>query len=276
VTCETAAAPPLEAAGPAAYGFDALRTGRILLVEDIEANQEIARAVLESAGHTIDVAGDGFEALRALRTREYDLVLMDVQMPGMDGLTATRRIRELPGPVRNIPIIAMTANVLPEQVAEFRACGMNDHIGKPFQRKDLYAMVDRWLPEFMVIETSSAPSPAPAVSPVLDREVYDDLAGLLGPAKLGELLAKLEARLLASLQAGAPADMPALAQQAHSLISQAGMLGFTPLSDVCRDLETACIEGAAVTDLLNEARAARDAALQEITVLRGSSAQSAA
>ncbi|HEV2559458.1 MAG TPA: ATP-binding protein [Microvirga sp.] len=276
VACETTEAPAVEAAGPAAYGFDALRTGRILLVEDIEANQEIARAVLEGAGHSVEVAGDGFEALRALRTREYDLVLMDVQMPGMDGLTATRRIRELPGPVRNIPIIAMTANVLPEQVAEFRACGMNDHIGKPFQRKDLYAMIDRWLPEFMVVETVPAASLAPAATATLDREVYEDLAGLLGPEKLSDHLAKLEARLLASLQTAAAADMPALAQQAHSLISQAGMLGFTTLSDVCRDLETACIEGAAITDLLARARAARDAALQEIGALRGSAAQSAA
>jgi CheY-like chemotaxis protein len=69
---------------------------------------------------------------------------MDIQMPGMDGITATEHIRALPHPARNLPILAMTANVLPQQVAQFRSAGMNDHIGKPFKRDELYAAVKRW------------------------------------------------------------------------------------------------------------------------------------
>ncbi|HEX2136429.1 MAG TPA: ATP-binding protein [Microvirga sp.] len=117
---------------------------RILLAEDVEINQEIARAVLEAAGHTVDVVSDGAQAVTAVQNRPYDLVLMDVQMPVMDGVTATQHIRALEGPVRDIPIIGMTANVYAEQIASFLSAGMNDHVGKPFDSAALYATIDRW------------------------------------------------------------------------------------------------------------------------------------
>jgi CheY-like chemotaxis protein len=119
--------------------------GRILLVEDNEINQEIARGVLQAAGHEVDVASDGIEAIAAVQAKTYDLVLMDVQMPGMDGITATKTIRVLPHAARDLPILAMTANVLPQQVEEFRAAGMDDHVGKPFRRDELHLAIDRWL-----------------------------------------------------------------------------------------------------------------------------------
>jgi PAS domain S-box-containing protein len=117
---------------------------RILLAEDVEINQEIARSVLESAGHQVDIVSDGAEAVMAVQSRAYDLVLMDVQMPIMDGVTATRRIRALPGQVGQIPVVAMTANVFAEQIAAFKEAGMNDHLGKPFKREELNAVVRRW------------------------------------------------------------------------------------------------------------------------------------
>jgi signal transduction histidine kinase/ActR/RegA family two-component response regulator len=116
----------------------------ILLAEDNEINQEIARTVLEAAGHQVDVVSDGAAAVKAVKAGEYDLVLMDVQMPVMDGLTATRQIRALDPRARSTPIIAMTANVLPQQVALFRNSGLDDHIGKPFKREELYAVIERW------------------------------------------------------------------------------------------------------------------------------------
>ncbi|MBX9931375.1 MAG: PAS domain S-box protein [Methylobacterium sp.] len=116
---------------------------QILLVEDVEINQELARAVLERGGHEVDIATNGFEAVAAVYARRYDLILMDVQMPGMDGITATRHIRMMERPDAAIPIIAMTANVMPAQVAEFRAAGMNDHVGKPFRREELFAAIHR-------------------------------------------------------------------------------------------------------------------------------------
>ena len=121
-------------------------TGRILLVEDVEINQELARLVLEAAGHTVEVVADGAAAVMAVDDGAFDLVLMDVQMPGMDGITATKMIRRLKGPSANVPVIAMTANVLPAEVRQFREAGMDDHVGKPFDRAILYDTIARWLP----------------------------------------------------------------------------------------------------------------------------------
>lgn len=121
-------------------------TGHILLVEDVAINQELARLVLEAVGHTVDVVADGAAAVMAVEDGAFDLVLMDVQMPGMDGITATRMIRRLKGPSANVPVIAMTANVLPAEVRRFSEAGMDDHVGKPFDRAVLYATIARWLP----------------------------------------------------------------------------------------------------------------------------------
>ena len=113
----------------------------------MELNQEIAVAMLEGAGHRVDVAADGAEAVRMAGEKHYDLILMDIQMPVMDGITATQKIRAMTGDNGAIPIVAMTANVLPEEVARFRAAGMNGHIGKPINLGDLVAEVDRWTTE---------------------------------------------------------------------------------------------------------------------------------
>ncbi len=115
----------------------------ILLAEDNAINQDIARAVLEACGHWVDVVGDGDAALAAVQAKAYDLIFMDVQMPVMDGLTAARRIRDLAGPARNVPIVAMTANVLPAQLAACRGAGMDDHVGKPFLQHELQAAIAR-------------------------------------------------------------------------------------------------------------------------------------
>jgi CheY-like chemotaxis protein len=120
--------------------------GRILLAEDVEINREIARSILQKAGYEVDAVSDGAEAIRALQQRPYDLVLMDVQMPVMDGIEATQHIRSAAGPAGHTPIIAMTANVYAEQIASFRRAGMDDHVGKPFRREDLLTAIERWLP----------------------------------------------------------------------------------------------------------------------------------
>jgi PAS domain S-box-containing protein len=116
----------------------------ILVVEDIELNQEIAVAMLEGAGHYVEVADNGAEAVRMIRDKSYDLILMDIQMPVMDGVTATKTIRAMKGDAGRVPIIAMTANVLPDEVRRFFAAGMNGHIRKPVDRNDLIVAVDRF------------------------------------------------------------------------------------------------------------------------------------
>lgn len=121
---------------------------RILLVEDNEINQEVARALLQRAGLHCDLAENGSEAVRMVRTTPYDLVLMDVYMPVMDGLHATREIRRYLSRHalgKHLPIIAMTAVTLPENVDEMIAAGMDDHIAKPFNLAVLRKKLSRWL-----------------------------------------------------------------------------------------------------------------------------------
>jgi two-component system, sensor histidine kinase and response regulator len=118
---------------------------RVLLVEDNHINREVTVELLKAVGLTVDVACDGHEAVAHAGLRRYDLVLMDVQMPGLDGLEATRRIRTLAGHGAT-PIVAMTASAFSEDRAACLAAGMNDHIGKPFDPHDLMDVVAHWLP----------------------------------------------------------------------------------------------------------------------------------
>jgi signal transduction histidine kinase/CheY-like chemotaxis protein/HPt (histidine-containing phosphotransfer) domain-containing protein len=256
-------------------GAGGLRSASILLVEDIEANHILARAVLESQGHRVDVAENGQEAIDAVRSKSYDLVLMDIQMPGMDGLTATRRIRDLPGPERDLPIIAMTANVLPDQIEEFRKAGMNDHVGKPFDREQLYTVIDRWISEFVIVEANPPePDRHEDQDVVLDQAVFDDLCALLGTEKLSEMLRKL-GQQLAELDPGA-GDPAEVARIAHRLVSQTGMLGFMELSNACSRLEESLlVERKSVPGVADHFSAARARAMEEISRLRGASARAA-
>jgi signal transduction histidine kinase len=132
----------LAAAGPAwaAPGDGA----RVLVVEDNAVNQEVARASLERMGLAVEVAADGAQAVARSRDTEYDLILMDLQMPGMDGFEATRAIRALPRHVHT-PVVAMTANAFDEDRQRCRDAGMDDYIGKPVSYAALQAMVRRWV-----------------------------------------------------------------------------------------------------------------------------------
>jgi CheY-like chemotaxis protein/HPt (histidine-containing phosphotransfer) domain-containing protein len=257
-------------AGISAAASDSLpapRRARILLAEDVEVNQEIARAVLESAGHTVDVVSDGSEAIMAVQENAYDLILMDVQMPVVDGVMATHRIRELDGPARDVPIIAMTANVLPEQVAKFRRAGMSGHVGKPFKREELYEAIDRALHP-KEPDAPAVPPAAPAAS--LVSEILGNLREIMGQAGVGRLLERLEARLnevLVELP-GSPEDRQALARDAHTLVSACGMLGFLPLSDLFRELEEACLQDGDLAPILQRVETAMTAALGEIAALK--------
>jgi hypothetical protein len=110
---------------------------RVLVVEDNATNQLVARSVLAKFDVSPDFAGNGLEAIEAVRRKSYDVILMDVHMPEMDGLEATKAIRSLKGPAANVPIVALTANAFTRDIDECRAAGMNAHIGKPFRREEL-------------------------------------------------------------------------------------------------------------------------------------------
>ena len=119
---------------------------RVLLVEDNDINQEVARELLESVGLVVDVAENGAEAVDRVRAESYDLIFMDLQMPVMGGIEATRKIREMPQG-RGTPILAMTANAFPEDRRECLNAGMNDHVAKPVEVRELYAALARWITE---------------------------------------------------------------------------------------------------------------------------------
>jgi signal transduction histidine kinase/CheY-like chemotaxis protein len=117
---------------------------RVLLAEDNKTNQMVARQFLEKLGHRVQVAGDGREAVAAAEAEAFDLVLMDIHMPEMDGLSAARAIRAMGGPWSDIPIIALTANVMAGIVEQCKAAGMNDYLAKPYRLGALNAMLRRW------------------------------------------------------------------------------------------------------------------------------------
>jgi PAS domain S-box-containing protein len=210
-----------------------LRTGRrLLLAEDVPLNQDLARAILERAGHAVDVVSDGAAAVAAVQANDYDLVLMDVQMPGMDGLSATRQIRAFDSEASRVPIVALTANVLPHQVAEFRATGMDDHIGKPFRRDALLAVVDRW---------TSGSSARGETRASVDHAVFEDLKEMVGHERMVGLLTMLAEELANRFGPSSHArDREQIAGDAHAMVSAASMVGFVSLADLCREVEAAC------------------------------------
>ncbi len=116
---------------------------RILVAEDNAVNQILIRALLEQLGHDCDVVADGAEALRQVQATAYDLVLMDVQMPALDGLAATRAIRALGGTTAGVPIVAMTANAMAEDRTQCLEAGMDDYVTKPIDRAQLAAAIER-------------------------------------------------------------------------------------------------------------------------------------
>jgi signal transduction histidine kinase/CheY-like chemotaxis protein/HPt (histidine-containing phosphotransfer) domain-containing protein len=139
--------------------LSALRGRHVLLAEDNLINQEVARELLEDAGMKVDVAGDGVKALAMASQTAYDLILMDIQMPRMDGITATREIRRLPERV-SVPILAMTANAFKEDRAQCLDAGMNDHVAKPVDPDRLFSALLQWLPATRTAQQDAATPPS--------------------------------------------------------------------------------------------------------------------
>lgn len=137
--------PLRKSAAPAAAS--AQNRGRVLIVEDNPINQRVAVILANKLGFVADVAGDGSEALNMVRNQEYTLILMDCQMPVMDGFEATKAIRALDRPISRVPIIAVTANVMEGQRDKCLAAGMNDYLPKPINKDVLRKAVDKWIPQ---------------------------------------------------------------------------------------------------------------------------------
>lgn len=142
-----------------------VRGAYLLLVEDNEINQQVARELLESFGIKVAMAENGEEAIARLKEEPFDGVLMDMQMPVMDGITATREIRKNPA-LANLPIIALTANVYVSEQNAFLAAGMNDHIGKPLDPDRLIATLAKWIHPARLADNSPPPPTATASAPM--------------------------------------------------------------------------------------------------------------
>jgi len=169
-----------DAAAPTVQ-LDGMRSLRILLAEDNKVNQLLATSLLTKAGHRVDVAANGIEAVHAVVHREYDVVLMDMQMPEMDGLEATRRIRALPAEVSQIPIVAMTANAMVEDRIRCEQAGMNGYVSKPIDVAVLMREIARCTgqdPDAVGADWSHR-KPSPAAEPALTVEAENALAELI-------------------------------------------------------------------------------------------------
>jgi signal transduction histidine kinase/DNA-binding response OmpR family regulator len=228
-------------AAPAATIDELPPTGaRILVVDDSPMNQMLTQALLQKAGNTVDLANDGAQAVAAVMRGRYDMVLMDMQMPSMDGIEATKRIRAMGGPLATLPIIALSASVLPSELERCRAAGMNDHVAKPIDRRVLLAAVSRWL---RASERPTAPValPPPEVR-VLDHEVLDENETLIGHDEMVALAHGFQDQLAERLavMTAETSELKVIAQQAHDLISLAGNFGLSELCAYCRAIELAC------------------------------------
>ena len=261
----------VEVRTPALVASAPQRAGRILLVEDIEINQRLAVALLESAGHAIDIASNGAEAVKAASEGVYDLILMDVQMPIMDGMTATRAIRASDAPGRGVTIVAMTANVFPEQIEAFRVAGMDDHVAKPLNRSQLHATVTKWLnraPDVTKAEEAVSAVFEPTGS--FDVATFERLSLYMGRVKLDDILSRFEASLPWRFSGGdeGPEAVRRWMADAHVVLSVAGMTGFSDLAGHCRSLQSAPPGSAVFWASLGAARAARDDAVRTLASLR--------
>jgi signal transduction histidine kinase/ligand-binding sensor domain-containing protein/CheY-like chemotaxis protein len=229
-------------------GMLTLLSGRILIVEDQPLNREVAIGMLTSLGLEVETAHHGQQALDILQTRSFDAILMDCEMPVMDGFSATAAVRRREPDGIHVPIIALTADVTSDGRAACLAAGMDDHLAKPFRREALHAMLVRWLGgnPLRSLVSAASPAPAPANEPTLDAATLDALRAL--PKRgakdmlmhIGELYLVdsrgLVAAIEQSLGAGNAAD---LARAAHAWRSYNGNVGAHGLARLCRDLEDA-------------------------------------
>jgi PAS domain S-box-containing protein len=211
----------LPAAGPL------LLTGkRILVVDDVDLNRELMLAMLSKYDCMVEVAEDGAAALKALEAQRFDLILMDCQMPVMDGFAATRAIRQQTGPAAKMPIVALTASAQPEHLARCRAAGMNEHLTKPLNPHALEVVLQLYLGNAVPSETLREPEVAPHAKPSL-RERY--------AVRRAATLQALDAMI--RVGRFTDRELSEMATLAHNLAGTAGMFGEAELGDAAAALE---------------------------------------
>jgi len=241
---------------------------RVLVAEDNPVNQEVAVGLLRSSGHEVDVVADGHAAVEAVRAGTYDVVLMDLHMPGLDGIEATRAIRRLPGATGALPVIALSASAMRDAAERALAAGMNGQLIKPIDPAALAAALADYVPR------TNAGASAPSRAGVIDEEHLRLLVESLGPEKVEELVIELPKHARPQrerlLEAQAAGDLAGMRAAAHVLAGMAASLGLTALSELTGAIEEACLEGQAdrVTALCDRLDPSIDAALARLRALQ--------
>ncbi len=235
---------------------------RILIAEDHPINQRLVSIILGRQGHTTDIVSTGLEAIHAVQRCPYDVILMDMQMPLMDGPTAAAAIRGLAGPVSRTPIIALTANVLPQQKEQCLASGMDGVLTKPIDTDELLATVAR-----VVSESRRSQLVDPSTGSTLDHARLSNLRQNIGDHAFRDLMHAVPEEALRSLKAAKHAfdknDAGRLRQIGHDLKGFAGNYGALHVAGLARQLEQIdTLHG--VADILNRLEQATDCATEQI------------
>ncbi len=233
---------------------------RVLLVEDNDVNRKVALANLERLGCRVTSSVNGLEALAQIEAKRFDIVLMDCQMPVMDGLTATRRLRELEEQHgwSRLPVVAMTAFVTPAEIQRCLDAGMDGHLGKPFKPEMLTQVLTHYamqsIPDTDVDLAKALSIPEPDQPPVLCDDMVESLHEMLGDevATVFELFIEQMPALLDDINRGiASGDLAAVKAAAHTLKGSASSLGALQLAALSEQLQSA--QHADVTDLRQQA-----------------------
>ncbi|MBV9251795.1 MAG: PAS-domain containing protein [Acetobacteraceae bacterium] len=246
---------------------------RILLAEDILANQVVTATLLRRQGHLVDVAFNGEEALLAASCQPYDLIFMDIFMPGIGGLEVARRMRGMSGPAAATPIIALTANVSPEDQLLFQAAGMNGVLAKPVSLTELLDVLACHVWKGVRADgasSASCESVAPAGIPVLSQERIEELRTNFPPGSLSRLveecLVELRTRLVALRRAILSGAMADVASHSHAMVGMAAGYGMAALEARLRAMMRAGTDPAAISalaDALDADVAQTEAALRQ-------------
>jgi PAS domain S-box-containing protein len=247
-------APPVAAAQIIDHSLARRVPMHILVVEDSDINRKLALGMLRKFGYTPDVAQDGAEAVEMVRQQRYDLVFMDLQMPVMDGLEATRHILAMLPPNRRPRIVAMTANALPADRQRCLDAGMDDYIAKPILPVSVQQLIERWAPQ-------RAGGGAEAADSLIDESILKELAALDEPGApsvvrglIGDYLAETPAALSAIKQHLHTGDTTELGRRAHKLAGTSASLGAKAVAEVCYRIEHGVARGetAALPGLVEE------------------------
>lgn len=239
-------------------------SGRILLAEDNVVNQKVALSHLGQTGLDVDVAEDGKQVLEKMKTSDYRLILMDCQMPNMDGFDATRAIRQLEVTLgEHIPIIALTANALPSDRRKCLDAGMDDYVAKPFTKKQLIDTLEKWLSQEPVPATQTHSTDKKTSTTLEDgkRMIDNEILGTLQEA-MGEDFPELvnvfiqdSESLLNNLPGSvASGDSKEVSRMVHSLKSTSANFGMMGFSEICKNLEDQADNGdlSTATSQINE------------------------